>query len=218
MKVTQNIRFKGLIVKICRNKDLRDPSLRSVFRQRAPASLTPAKRLNLAPQIQVKGGFGVSSCSVGVPPALLPNNLSTTTESARLGRRDAGATLSWKTGTLVAAPLSGDSRTGAGSVSVTGITTVVMNPKPAFARNMRGGPSLGSKQRGTKQRPHLIGEARSEALCGVGSRRHGCGASKAEVRSEPERLTRLCGCRRFAPALTHPKRPNRRDCQDTKSH
>src|ERR1700736_3190505 len=36
----------------------RDPSLRSVFRLRAPAALTPAKRLNLAGSDLVGDGFG----------------------------------------------------------------------------------------------------------------------------------------------------------------
>src|ERR1019366_5937310 len=55
----RSLGLKDLLVTSLRTNDLvRDPSLRSGFRQRAPASLTPAKRLNLTFQRALKMGLG----------------------------------------------------------------------------------------------------------------------------------------------------------------
>src|ERR1035437_7063395 len=55
----RSLGLKDLLVKSLRTNDLvRDPSLRSGFRQRAPASLTPAKRLKLSCQRTLKMGLG----------------------------------------------------------------------------------------------------------------------------------------------------------------
>ena len=74
--------LKDLLVKSLRTNDLvRDPSLRSGFRQRAPASLTPAKRLNLTFQRALKMGLGQlrGPSWLTDPPRNCPNQISIVT-------------------------------------------------------------------------------------------------------------------------------------------
>src|ERR1019366_2492829 len=76
----RSLGLKDLLVTSLRTNDLvRDPSLRSGFRQRAPASLTPAKRLNLTFQRALKMGLGQlrgPSCGLG---RNCPNQISIVT-------------------------------------------------------------------------------------------------------------------------------------------
>jgi len=133
----------------------------------------------------------------------------------------------WITGTLVAAPFSRRFSRGDGvGVCDRDHSTVVMNPKARGRGKGVGGLRLrqtireanglatlrktGFWLRSTREKNKgLTCSVRPGVLCGIGSRRHGCGASKAEVRSERERPTQSRGRRPLSPAPSPRYRRNR---------